>query len=469
MAVAMALAQSVGNQMELSGRHVVVVGLARSGLAVARFLQTRGARVTVTDQAEPGTLGSFVDEARRLGLALELGGHRGETFDKADLIVISPGVPHTIEPLVRARQRGVTVIGEIELASHHIDTPIIAVSGTNGKTTTTELLGRMLAASGLKVFVGGNIGNPLIEIADGNADLDVVVAEISSFQLDTTQNFRPHVAILLNISPDHLDRYSSLEDYADSKGRLFANQDGADFAICHGNDPLVQQQCRSAGSCILNFYTQHPGNGQPGQGAIVTPKQIAIHIPGVAEGRIDLKHTVLKGPHNRENIAAACLAALAAGGTLEGVQQALDLFQGLAHRLEKVRTHKGVRFINDSKATNVDAVIRALECFNEPVVLIMGGRNKGYDFTLLFDGVRRHVKKLIVMGEAGQEILEALGQAPHEGAEMAEDMAHAVEQAAAAAQQGDAVLLSPACASFDMFGSYAERGELFRQLVEALS
>jgi UDP-N-acetylmuramoylalanine--D-glutamate ligase len=454
--------------MELSGRHILVVGLARSGLAVARFLKSRKARVTVTDQASAQGLGAFMPEALELELDLELGGHRLQTFEAVDLIVISPGVPHSIAPLEHARSKGIPVIGEVELAARFIRKPIIAVSGTNGKTTTTELLGRIMAASGLRAFVGGNIGNPLVQIAGRDADLDLIVAEISSFQLDTCERFHPHVAVLLNITPDHLDRYASMTDYADSKGRLFTNQGPADYAVCHGSDPLVQARCRGLRSSLLNFYPQPPPNGAEGRGAIITPKQVIVHIPGLIQGRIDLTRSALIGPHNRENIAAAALAALASGATLEAVQQTVDEFQAPAHRLEPAGTVGGVQFIDDSKATNVDAVIRALECFDRPVVLIMGGRNKGYDFTALFDHVRTRAKKLIVIGEARAEILSALAQAPPQGAEEAADMAQAVQRAYAAARPGETVLLSPACASFDMFANYAERGNVFRRSVEAL-
>jgi UDP-N-acetylmuramoylalanine--D-glutamate ligase len=455
--------------MKLETKKIVVVGLARSGLAVARFLKARGAQVTVTDQAAEEVLGHFVEEARKLDIALELGGHRGATFDAADLIVISPGVPHTIDPLVKARQRGIPVIGEIELAARFIRKPIVAVSGTNGKTTTTELLGRMLAEAGMRVFVGGNIGNPLIDIAGRDAELDVIVAEISSFQLDTTERFKPHVAVMLNISPDHLDRYGSVAEYALSKGLLFRNQGPEDFAVCHGGDPLVQEQCREIQSQVLNFYTQPPDDGGTRPGAIITPRQIALLVPGRPEGRIELSRTTLIGPHNRENIAAACLAAMAAGAALPAVQKALDEFPPLAHRIEKVATVNGVHFVNDSKATNVDAVVRALECFDRPVVLIMGGRNKGYDFAPMFNHVAARVKKLIVIGEARDEILAALAQAPAQGHEIAADMADAVRRGYAAAEPGETVLLSPACASFDMFANYAQRGEVFRRAVGELA
>jgi UDP-N-acetylmuramoylalanine--D-glutamate ligase len=456
--------------MKLKERNIVVVGLARSGMAVARFLKAKGARVTITDQAAESSLGFYPDEARRLDIDLELGGgHKWASFENADLIVISPGVPHTLPVLQDAQKRGIEVIGEVELASRFIQTPIVAVSGTNGKTTTTELLGQMLSASGLKVFVGGNIGNPLIEIAEKDSTWDIIVVEVSSFQLDTIETFRPHVAVLLNITPDHLDRYTDFEAYGRSKGRLFENQGPADFAVCHGNDALVQKYCRGIRSRIFNFYCRPVQNGQQVHGAIITPRQIAVSIPDLAQARISLEHTALVGPHNRENIAAAGLAALIAGGTLEGVQKALDRFQVPAHRIEIVRTLRDILFVNDSKATNVDAVIRALECFDRPVVLIMGGRNKGYDFTALREHVQKRVRKLIVIGEAGETIMNAIGKAPVQGAEKADSLEQAVQKACETARAGDAVLLSPACASFDMFKSYTERGERFRQLVKGLT
>jgi UDP-N-acetylmuramoylalanine--D-glutamate ligase len=455
--------------MELSSKHIVVVGLARSGLAAARFLKENGARITITDRAAETELGPFVEQARVLDVDLELGGHRPATFRSADLVVVSPGVPHNLPAFQPARDRGIELIGEMELASRFIKKPIVAVTGTNGKTTVTELVGRMLTASGKTVFVGGNIGNPLVEIAGKDAGLDVIVVEVSSFQLDTIAAFRAHVAVLLNISPDHLDRYADFDAYGRSKTRIFENQGPSDFAISPEDDPRVEKHLRGISGRRLSFSNRPANGGQQAPAAIITPSQIAVTIPGMVEGALNLQRTGLTGPHNRENIAAAGLAALAAGGTLEGVQSALDAFRGLPHRIETVRTLQGIRFVNDSKATNVDAVTRALECFDGPVVLIMGGRNKGYDFAALREPVRHRVKKLIAIGEAGDEILTALGRAPNQGAEKAADLQQAVRRAYDSAASGDTVLLSPACASFDMFTSYAERGERFRQFVEGLS
>ncbi|MBT8342069.1 MAG: UDP-N-acetylmuramoyl-L-alanine--D-glutamate ligase [Desulfatitalea sp.] len=456
--------------MTLDGQHVVVVGLARSGLAVACFLKRHGARVTVTDRSGEQALGPFIAQARRLDVALELGGHRDETMLAADLIVVSPGVPHTIAPLALARTQGIAVVGEVELAARFIQRPILAISGTNGKTTTTELLGRMLTQADMRVFVGGNIGTPLVEIAGQDAHLDAIVAEISSFQLDTIDRFAPHVAVLLNISPDHLDRYPSEAAYAASKGRLFENQGDRDIAVCNGNDSRVQAQCRTIGSRLYNFYSHTSRKGTSGfPGAMITPHQITARIPGVTEAAIDTTHSPLIGPHNRENIAAATLAALSVGAPPAAIQKTVDTFKALPHRLEPVGTVAGIHFVNDSKATNVDAVVRALECFDGPVVLIMGGRNKGCDFSPLHSPTQSRVRKLIVIGEAKEKILHALQTAPSHGTDSATDLTAAVRQAFDAARPGDTVLLSPACASFDMFTSYTERGDTFRRAVEALA
>ena len=455
--------------MELDNRQVVVAGLARSGMAAARFLMSRGARVPISDKATEKELGPLVAEARQMGVFLELGGHLDATFAAAQLIVISPGVPHTLVPLTRARARGIEVIGEVELAARFIRAPMLAVTGTNGKTTTTELLGQILTASGIKARVGGNIGKPLIDIVLDKADPDLIVAELSSFQLDTISTLRPRVAVLLNITRDHLDRYADFQAYARSKGRIFENQERDDIAVCNGDDPRVAAQVRDIPSRVLNFSTQQTAKGKSAPAAIITPRRIFLRIVGMDPVSIDLTHTALIGAHNRENIAAAALAALAVGATPAGMQKAVDAFQVLAHRLEPVGRVREVDFINDSKATNVESTMRALECFDRPVVLIMGGRNKGFDLAALRSHVRKHVKKLIAMGEAGDEIITALGQEPAEGAQMAADLSQAVEEAYAAAAAGDTVLLSPACASFDMFVNYAERGETFRRLVEVLA
>jgi UDP-N-acetylmuramoylalanine--D-glutamate ligase len=449
--------------MEIANKKILVVGLARTGIAVARFLRRRGAAVRATDMAAEAALGPGVTELRALDIDLALGGHRVEDFTTADLIVLSPGVPHTLAPLQAARGRGVPVIGEVELAARFIREPIVAVSGTNGKTTVTELLGRMLEASGRRVFVGGNIGRPLIGYVDGGQTADVVVAEISSFQLDTIVTFRPAAGVLLNITDDHLDRYPDFAAYARSKMRLFENQTVQDTAVLNGADPVIRAQAAAIRSRRLFYNTAEDSENC----AAVSGTALALRRPGREAVRLDLAPFRLRGPHNVENACAAALAALASGASPSGIQQTLSAFAPLPHRIESVGVANGVEYVNDSKATNVDAVLRALDCFATPVVLIMGGLDKGGNFGLLETAVRRRAKALVLVGNASDTIRAALGdlvptvQAP--------DMAAAVGAAAGRAVSGDVVLLSPGCASFDMYPNYQARGEDFRQAVQRLN
>jgi UDP-N-acetylmuramoylalanine--D-glutamate ligase len=420
-------------------------------------------------------LAPYAPIAHKLGATMELGRHNIETFERADLIVLSPGVPHTILPIKRAEAKGIPILGEIELAARFIREPVIAVSGTNGKTTTTELLGDMLKNSGLKVFVGGNIGNPLIDYADKGESAEIVVVEVSSFQLDTIDTFRPRVGVLLNISADHLDRYPDFEAYARSKGRIFENQQEGDAAVINVSDPLVRSISKGLKARKLPFY--HHGNelDETMEGAVIswgdsqTSPSITIHTKENPKRSLDLSLINLPGRHNIENVAAASLAALAVGGTFEGVQSALNDFKGLSHRLEYVATINDIRFVDDSKATNVDAVARALEAFNKPVILIMGGRDKGGDFQTLKKLVHQHTKKLIIMGEARDSIKSVLKDACTGGAQTTSTMEDAVLLSYHAAVPGDIVLLSPACSSFDMYSSYAERGDAFCRAVDNLN
>lgn len=445
--------------MEIADKHIVVVGLARTGIAVARFLRRRGALVRATDVAEEDRLGAEVRALREMGVVLELGGHRIESCTSADLVVLSPGVPHTIAPVQAARALGIPVIGEIELASRFIREPVVAVTGTNGKTTTTELLGAMLAASGRRVFVGGNIGAPLIGYVDGGRAAEVVVAEVSSFQLDTIDAFRPFVGVLLNITKDHLDRYPDFEAYARSKMRLFENQRPEDIAVLNGSDPVIRAHRHTLRSRQLVYNASDAAEAC----AVVSADALILRFPGCEPAALDLAPFHLRGAHNRENAAAAALAALAAGATLEGIRSVLKTFRPAPHRLETIATVRGVDYVNDSKATNVDAVLRALECFGAPVVLIMGGLDKGADFRLLADAVRRRSKALILVGAATETIRSALGGLVPTVA--ARSMRAAVHTAAARAASGDVVLLAPGCASFDMYANYQERGDDFRREV----
>ena len=453
--------------MELSNQNILVVGLGKTGQAVAEFLIKKGSVVTVTDSAAEETLGAQVQELRAMGAKTELGYHNTQTFLQADRIILSPGVPHTMDSIVAARQKGIPVIGEIELAACFNTTPIIAVTGTNGKTTTTELLGRMLRASGLNVFVGGNIGNPLIGYVDQGQSADVVVAEISSFQLDTIKTFRPKVAVLLNITADHLDRYPDFDAYAESKMRLFENQDAADTAVLNGSDMLIRLLSKRIRSHKF-FYSsvKENENGASINGSGITYKMNPLRTGSGKSHTITLEKLMLPGRHNRENICAAGLACLAVGGTPDGIQTAVNEFQGLPHRLEYIATINGVDYRNDSKATNTDAVIRALECFDQPVVLIMGGLDKGSNFDDVRLAATRCTKHLIVMGAAADRITSALGE--NVDTTPAESMQDDVQKASMIARPGEIVLLSPGCASFDRYRNYKERGENFREEVMKL-
>jgi UDP-N-acetylmuramoylalanine--D-glutamate ligase len=460
--------------MNLRNKNIVIVGLGRTGLAAARFLHERGARVMVSDKATEKELGDAVGTLKQLGIRVELGPHRATSFQNADLILVSPGVAHTIEPIARAHSRGVPVIGEVELASTFIKEPIIAVTGTNGKTTTTALLGEMLKNSGIQAFVGGNIGNPLIEYVRQEQKAQIVVAEISSFQLDTITTFRPKISVLLNITADHLDRYPDFEAYVNSKMHIFKNQQAEDVAILNGLDQLIRMKTKNIKCQQLFFPSLEAGE----QGAILNGKRIVLKLNKDLAGfriphsefripeSLDISKMHLRGRHNFENACAAILAALAAGATLDGIQKALDYFKGLAHRLEHVATINEVNYYNDSKATNVDGVLRALECFSKPVLLLMGGRDKGGNFKVLQDSIRRYAKELIVMGDAAESIRSILGQ--QTVTKVAASMQEAVKTAFQDAEPRDVVLLSPGCASFDWYSNYAERGDDFRRAVENL-
>jgi UDP-N-acetylmuramoylalanine--D-glutamate ligase len=448
--------------MDLKDRKILVVGLARTGVSVAKFLKNQGAHVTVTDVQAEDVLHHYVNDLKDTGIKMELGGHVAATFASVDLVVVSPGVPHNIAMLEAAREKGVPVVGEIELAGRFIKEPILAVTGTNGKTTTTTLLGEMLSRSGFKVYVGGNIGTPLIEYAASDMTADAVVAEISSFQLDTIDTFRPHVGVLLNITEDHLDRYANFKEYILSKGRLFENQTTADVAVLNAKDVATKSMAEDIKGRKLFFNLQD----STASGSVVRDTEMICSLPHKEPVLFDISGFRLKGRHNLENASAAALAALAAGGTCEGIQDALNRFKGLPHRLTYVRTVDGVDYYDDSKGTNVDSVVRSLESFDEPIFLIIGGRDKGGSYSKLEPLVKTRVKKILAIGEAQKKIIAALGAS----ADIipVNSMEEAVKIAHGEAISGDVVLLSPACSSFDMFRDYTERGEVFCRAVEEI-
>jgi UDP-N-acetylmuramoylalanine--D-glutamate ligase len=447
--------------LDVAGRRVLVVGMGVSGSAVATFLSGRGAAVTVTDRAAVPDAADGIPALEAGGVRFELGGHHPESFSRADMIVVSPGVPHTM-PLIRAAAvGGVPVMGELELASRFIESPLIAVTGTNGKTTTTSLLAHLISGAGFRVVVGGNIGTPLAALADASKSADVTVVEVSSFQLDTIDTFRPDISVILNITPDHLDRYEGLSAYADSKGRILENQRPSDVAVLNGNDPEIRRISSGAdvGKCFFHAAAEETGG--------VFDNDLFLLRGGTHDGiSLDLSCLRQPGRHNRENAAAAALAALAFGVGPDDIQAGLAGFEGLAHRIAPVAAKGGVRFFNDSKATNIDAVAKALEAFEAPVVLIMGGRNKGYRFSVLADAVREHVRELLVIGESAPEIMDDLGQVVP--SRVCSDMTEAVRMAATLASPGDVVLLSPGCASFDMYKNYKDRGDAFCKAVASI-
>jgi len=450
--------------MELNRKNVLVVGLGKSGAAAARFLKQRGASVTVTDSAPEKAFGDMPGKLREMGIRLDLGRHRDDVFTRAELIVLSPGVPHTLLPIRKAASRGAEVIGEIELASRFIREPILAVTGTNGKTTTTTLLGAILRRSGFSVFVGGNIGAPLIDYVEKAEPADRVVVEVSSFQLDTIETFRPAVGVLLNITADHLDRYPEFSAYARSKSRLFMNQGPGDTAVINGDDPVIT----AMPPLLRGKRLAYSRTAESAAGASIQPDSISFHSTNGTSGRIDTSALRLMGSHNMENIAAAGLAALAAGASLNAIRETLDDFAGLPHRMETVGTVNGVAYVDDSKATNVDAVVRALESFTAPVVLILGGCDKGGDYDPLIPLIRDRVKTVFLIGEAADIIENTLIRSGLDRFKRSKTMEQAVMGAADLAESGDVVLLSPACSSFDMFSNYKERGNRFKEAVERL-
>lgn len=447
---------------ELSGRRVLVVGLARSGVAAAKLCAREGAKVTVTDKRKASELERQVAELLPLGVRFELGGHDVASFTSADLVVCSPGVPLANAEFVEARRAGVQVIGEVELAASFVREPIVGITGTNGKSTTTALIGHLIASSGLRVFAGGNLGTPLAERVLAGGELDVSVVELSSYQLEAVDRFRAHVAVLTNLSPDHLDRYPSAEAYYQAKRAIFRGQTADDYAILNAGDEKTLRLHAGARSLPLSF-----GHG-PAQdrGARDDGSRLVVRLPGGAEEHYETLGRTLRGRHNRENAMAAILAARLAGASESAVREGLTTFPGLPHRLEIVRTHGGVEWINDSKATNVDSTTVALQALAGPVIWIAGGLGKGAPYAPLRPLLAGRVKALLTIGDDAPKIEAELGDVVP--VTRCETLERAVACARELAASGDQVLLSPACASFDQFRSYDHRGGVFRALVEAL-
>jgi UDP-N-acetylmuramoylalanine--D-glutamate ligase len=445
--------------VDVSGKRVTVAGAARSGIAAAKLLAERGARVTLSDtrlavpEAEP---------LRSAGVALEVGGHVTETFTAADLVVLSPGVPPEQAAVQAARRRGVPIIGELELASRWLAGRIIAITGTKGKSTTTALTGKVLEAAGFKVAVGGNIGLPLSAQVDASTPETVHVVEASSFQLEQIETFHPWIAVMLNFSPDHLDRHPSVDAYGRAKARIFENQEPNDWAVVNADDPFVLELAARSRAAIRHFARQ----ASITEGVAIENEWIVERRQGAAERLVPLAAIHLIGPHLVSDVMAAAAVGVIAGVPPAAMTAAVDSFKGLEHAMEVVAVAGGVKFVNDSKATNVESARRAIESFEGGLVAIIGGRFKGGDLGLLRGPLRQRGKAVVAIGEAGPLVREALAGAVDVFS--AGSMADAVERAFALAKPSGVVLLAPACASFDMFRDYAERGNTFKEEVKKL-
>lgn len=473
--------------MELKGKNVTVIGCARSGIGAAKILNALGAVVTITDQKNRAALAEEIAMVPQ-AVHLALGGHPAELFEKADLVVVSPGVPLESAAVEMAKTSGIPVIGELELAYRMVEAtaerpgvPILAVTGSNGKSTTTSLLNQMMITAGRRTLLGGNIGNALTEELSARIDPqtmgwqslppDWIVAEVSSFQLEAIERFRPRGAAILNITPDHLDRYHALEDYARAKLNIAAKQTPDDFIVLNADDPetaRIGKALEHAGGGPRVFYFSRT---RPVRGVFSRDGRVHASLgPSVplADGQIiaNAGEIRIRGVHNLENAMAAMAMALLAECPLDAAQQALRDFGGLEHRLELVRELDGVRYYNDSKGTNVGAVMKSLEGFTEPVILIAGGRDKAGDFRALRDLVAERVKAVVLIGEAAEKIRAALSDVTR--TVPAHDLPEAVKRARELAAHGDVVLLSPACASFDMFRDFEDRGRQFKKIVEQL-
>ena len=445
-------------KMELRGKKVMVLGLARTGVETARFLVHEGAEVTVSDCKGETELKEPLGRVSGLPVRFFLGGENAAWLDGIEMLVPSPGVPEDNPLLREAGQRGIPILSEMELAYRFTRFPLVAVTGTNGKSTTTTLIGEMLKARGLKTFVGGNIGAPLIGFLGDNWDWGVV--EVSSFQLEWVEEFRPKVALLLNLTEDHLDRYPDFVSYGNAKKRIFAAQAGEDIAVLNRDDPLVWPLRERVRSRVVSF-----GWEEVRDGVYATAGEM-IWRGGGREEKFSLARVKIQGVHNVENMMAAIAAVKSVGVPAGAIQKVIEGFPGLEHRLEFVREKNGIRFYNDSKGTNVGAAVKSLASFSVPVVWIAGGVDKGGDYRALEDEVTRKVKKLVLFGAAKEKIRSALGRLTK--TLIVDDLEAAVREAYRSAGPGDIVLLSPACSSFDMFQNYAERGKAFKAMVRAL-
>ena len=446
---------------DLAGKRVLVVGLARTGRVASLFAAGYGASVTATDEKPESALAEIAAELRAGHVKLDMGAHTPATFLEQDLIVLSPGVPAHLAALELARARGIPVWSEIELAWRFLRGKLVAISGSNGKTTTTALVAHILKTAGIPTLVGGNIGVPLLSLVESSTDSSVTVAEISSFQLEAIESFRPEIGLVLNLTPDHLDRHASFEEYAAAKMRLFENQLERDAAVLNADDPEVTRRMPTRPH-VYWFSRQK----RVAQGAFLRDGQIYFRTDGTEAPLLRRDQILLRGDHNVENVLAASAAAYLAGASPAAIAGGVETFRGVEHRLEFVAEIGGVAFYNDSKATNVDAAKKAIEAFPGLLIVILGGKDKGSPYTPLAAPLRDRARAVILIGAAAERIAADIGDAVR--VEHARTLDRAVPLAFEQARPGDIVLLAPACSSFDQFENYEQRGRVFKELVAGL-
>jgi UDP-N-acetylmuramoylalanine--D-glutamate ligase len=453
--------------MNYSGKTLLVAGAGRSGIAAARFLLARGARVILTDTKSRDALvtgiAPLLDIAARTGeLILELDGHRSESFARCDLVIVSPGIPLALPIFDISRNAGIPIIAEVELAYRHLNGKIIGITGSNGKTTTTTLVAQLLTGAGLRGYAAGNIGTPLINFVDDSSPEDIYAVELSSFQLEGIQDFRPHIAAILNLTPDHLDRYAGFEGYIAAKQRIFMNQRETDFAVLNADDIRTA----AIGNKVCAKPTWFSRLTTPAHGAFVRNGRVIFRDEKGESPLFGTEAIALKGSHNLENVLAACTMAILSGTAPESLEESIRKFPGVEHRIEFVAEMDGVQYFNDSKATNVDATIKSIEAFKGNILLIAGGRDKAGDFSALRSAVRERVIHIVTIGEAAEKLKKALADVTD--VSEARSMQEAVSICRQLARPGDVVLLAPACASFDMFQDYEHRGRVFKEAVRDL-
>jgi UDP-N-acetylmuramoylalanine--D-glutamate ligase len=451
--------------VDVKNKRVLMVGAGKTGIAVAGFLNRQGARVTVTDGKGREDFKESLDFMENSGVTLALGDYPAVAKDTFDLLVVSPGVPPSVAPIASALEQGIPVLGELELAYAYACTPIVAITGTNGKTTTTTLIGEIFKNAGYNTLVAGNIGLPLVDQVEKFTPEDIIVAEVSSFQLETVRHFRPRVAAVLNVTPDHLDRHGDMEGYLRAKAMIFTNQGSEDFTVLNFDDPLTRKMRDITKGKVIFFSRRHILE----EGVFVRDGQIVITL---AQGDdtvvLPADKLQIPGGHNLENALAATACAAVMGVPTASVARTLANFKGVAHRLEFVAEINGVKYVNDSKGTNPDASVKAVEAYEQPLVLIAGGKNKGNDFAEFTSKAFSKARVMVVLGQCAEEMAAAARNAGIKNILQAGDFREAVLLAHRAARPGDVVLLSPACASWDMFNNYEERGDYFKQIVKSL-